>query len=418
MIITSKEQQVLVYQAWLKQLYTNEYLTNKQNENLKLIADLFFNDNITRAKQFNVWSNLFSTMADTIANFVWNPVMDLDINLWKFIIDLVSVWQWVFTINRRDNWSMNWELYLSYIPAEDFLYSNKEYKIITAYEEIEWNKINYFLLKQTFETWITRNELFQLQSASDTNWVQVPLDRIPQTQHLRDEVRTWLNTPAIFVLQAESLLEKIKWLVYSIDRKLVMFETQFLQEIEQFKIFENIQIPNNAFSDDWTVSFNNIWKILASTPGEQWNIKYISNKNDLIQDAINYEQTQIKKVSSATSIPADFLWLEWASAISWTSRELLMQSFIKTIEKYRDMITDYLKEVYEVMWIDSEIIWNDILTKWDKELIEELKIAREAGLISQFTWVKLYLGIEDETEIQKEVDLINNLSTNENNEQD
>lgn len=418
MIITSKEQQVLVYQAWLKQLYTNEYLNNSQNENLKLIADLFFNDNVTRAKQFNVWSNLFSTITDTIANFVWNPVMDLDINLSKFIIDLVSVWQWVFTMNRRDNGSMNGELYLSYIPAEDFLFTNKEYKIITAYEEIEWDKINYYILKQTFEVWVTRNELFKLTSPTDTNWVVVALDKIPQTQHLRDEVRTWLNTPAIFVLQDISLLNKIKQLVYSVDRKLVMFETQFLQEIEQFKILENIQIPDSAFGSDWTVSFNKIWKILASTPWEKWDIKYISNRNDLIADAINYEQTQIKKVSSVTSIPADFLWLEWVSAISWTSRELLMQAFLKTIESYRDKITDYLQNIYEVMWIDTEIIWNDILTKWDKELIEELKIARESGLISQFTWVKLYLGIEDEWEIQKEVDLINNLNTNENNWQD
>jgi len=37
------------------------------------------------------------------------------------------------------------------------------------------------------------------------------------------------------------------------------------------------------------------------------DIKYISNRNELIGDAIKYENTQLQKVSSATSIPVDFL---------------------------------------------------------------------------------------------------------------
>jgi len=52
------------------------------------------------------------------------------------------------------------------------------------------------------------------------------------------------------------MLEKIKQLVYSVDRKAVMFETQFLQELEQYKIFENIHIPETALNANGTVDLS------------------------------------------------------------------------------------------------------------------------------------------------------------------
>jgi len=53
-IISNLEQNILVSQSQLADLYTNDYLTDKNNDNLKLIAELFFNNDIDRAKKFNV----------------------------------------------------------------------------------------------------------------------------------------------------------------------------------------------------------------------------------------------------------------------------------------------------------------------------------------------------------------------------
>ena len=55
-------------------------------------------------------------------------------------------------------------------------------------------------------------------------------------------------------------------------------------------------------------------------------------------------------------------------------------------------------------------MWSDVFAKSDNELVEELKIARESGLISQERAVGLYLGI-DSDEAKQEVLLINS-STN------
>jgi len=40
----------------------------------------------------------------------------------------------------------------------------------------------------------------------------------------------------------QSELDRIKPLIYSLERKAVMFETQFLKDTEQYKIFDNIDL--------------------------------------------------------------------------------------------------------------------------------------------------------------------------------
>jgi len=415
-IITSKEQELLAIQSNRKDFYTNEYLNNPWNENFKIINDLFFDWDEERCTELNVWTNLFSTITDTISNFVWQPVMDIELNINNYINDLISVWQLCIWLNRNEQG----EIEPYYIPAEDFIFTNKEYKVIKQYSEIEWDNIAYYILKQTYNIWETINELFKIQSANDINWEKVTLDTLPQTAHLKDIVRTWLDKPAIIITQIQSLLWKIKSMVYSLDRKAVMFEKQFLQDIDQYKIFNNVNI--SAYLDSRNrLDTTKIGKILVNNEGMDWEVKFISNQNPLVDDAIKYEQTQLRKISSATSLPLDFLWIQDWWAVSWTSRELIMQSFIKTIEKYRDIITEVLKELLELMewqknieWekISTNIIWNEILTKWDKQLIEELKIAREAWLISQYTWIKLYLWVQDQ-QAQEELDLILNTWNNE-----
>jgi hypothetical protein len=72
-------------------------------------------------------------------------------------------------------------------------------------------------------------------------------------------INTGLDVPAIFTTELNELdgiqseLDKVKNLVYSLDRKAVMFETQFLGQVDQYKIFENIQIPDSAITDKGTV---------------------------------------------------------------------------------------------------------------------------------------------------------------------
>lgn len=420
-IITSTEQSQLIAQQNLRDFYTNDYLNDKENENYKTIAELFFNNNLERVKKFNVWTNMFSTVTDTISYFVWTPDTDLDIDMSPYVKDLVSVWQAVFWIKR-----VNDILEVYHIPAQDYLNYNWEHKVITLYSNLENDEKVYYQLIQIFQPWKIINKLYQVSNLLKSQGDEVPLDTIPQTAGLQNEQETWLDVPSIFIASVrdnlwgtQSELDKIKSTVYSLDRKQVMFETQFLQEVEQYKIFDNIQIPESAVRSDGTIDINKLGKILAtdSSLWQGWDIKFVSNKNNLIQDAIEYQKTQIRNISSTTAIPVSFLWIEdsvWA--LSWTSRSLLISNFVKKIESYRKTLGKVLADLLETFEgernkagdeITTSLIWGDILAKDDKELIEELRIAREAGLISQETWIRLYLGLNTEEEVQNEIEKIN-----------
>jgi len=430
-IISKLEQNILVKQSQLYDLYTNDYLTDSNNENLKLISELFFNNDVERAKKFNIWSNLFTTITDIITNFIWSPVIDIKLNLKDYIIDLLSVWQSVFWINRLENWTINWQLQVYYIPAKSYLFTNNDHKVIRLYSMVDKDKIKYYLLKQVFLVWFIENKLYNIKSISDTEWDEVPLDTIPQTAWLLPLVKTWLETVSLFSIKEQSQLDKIKSIIYSLDRKQTMFEREFLGEVEQYKIFENIYIPEYAKNSDGTVNLKKLWKVIATdtTLWTSWNVKYINNANWLIKEAINYEEKQIRKISSATSIPTDFLWVVDWWAISWTSREILMQSFIKKIETYRLLYDETLNKILNLFiqenqkkenWelITTSIVRKEIISKSDLEIINELKIAREAWLISQYSWIKLYMWFDDEsteTELDKiklETSITNTLNEN------
>lgn len=424
MILSQIEQLQLIKQQNLKDFYTNDYLKNKADENLQLISELFFNNKIERAIKFNVWTWLFTTVTDVLTYFIWTPDLWIDINIEPYIKDLISVGQAVIWLKR-----VNWKLETYYIPWQDYIKYNWEHKVVSLYSNLENNEKVYYQLIQIFKPWYIENKLYKMINLFSNEWTIVPLDTIPQTSSLEENSYTWLDKPSIYIISVrdnlswnQSELDKIKNIVYSLDRKAVMFETEFLKEIEQYKIFQNITFPLSAYNEDGTINLNKLWKVFASSDwSENADIKYISNINELIDTAISYEQTQIWKIATNTLIPRSFLWLEdsfWA--ISWTSRAILISPFVKKIKSYRTKIEEVLFELLEIFQtenreIETSIIWEDIIAKSDNELIEELRIARESWLISQYTWIKLYLGLKNEEDINKEIDRINLINnTNEN----
>jgi len=54
-----------------------------------------------------------------------------------------------------------------------------------------------------------------------------------------------------------SLVDKIMNIVYSIDRKIVMFETQFLQNVESFVLLKGINLPP-ALTEKEKVNFSDL----------------------------------------------------------------------------------------------------------------------------------------------------------------
>lgn len=411
-ILLSDEQQEIVNKAQSKSLITNDYLHDSSNENLKIIAELFFDWKIDRAKKFNVWSNVFKTVSDTFSFFTWSPQCEFDIDTQKFVADYITLSQMVIWLERVDG-----KLTPYYIDAEDYVFSDNTHKVIKYYQKTEKHTTTTYMLVQKFFVWYTENKLYRLPSLLATDGDEVSLDTIQQTSTLKETVQTWLDIPAIIVYDErditkvnQSEIDKIKNLWYSLDRKQVLFETQFLQETDQYVLYENILFPETAKDDDWNILTTKIGKKLQNNnqTGEKADIKFISNKNDLIKDAIDYEQKQLAKVTSATSIPLDFLGLNTTGTTSWSSRTLMMWAFIKKIQNIRNILDKLIYNILELgNYENKEIIWDDIIPKSDEALANELKIARESWFISQYTSIKKYLHLDTDEEIQAEIDKIN-----------
>ncbi len=418
-IILKDEQKEIVQKASLKSLITNDYLHDNFNENLKLIAELFFDKKIERAKSFNVWSNVFKTVADTFAFFTWSPQSEVNFNSIEYIKDLVGVWEMVVWLERLD-----WKIVPYYIDAEDYVYADWKHKVIKYFEVIEEARKVIYMLVQVFEVGYTESKLYKLPSLLSLEWSLVDLDTIPQTEWLQERTETGLDVPAILIYSErdstkynQSEIDKIKNLWYSLDRKQVLFETQFLQEIEQYVLYENIDFPSDSKDKDWNVLSTKIGKKLQnnSQVWEKADIKFISNKNDLMADAIYYEEKQLWKVTSATSIPLDFLGLSTSGTTSWSSRTIMIGAFVKKVQSYRGIVDSILLKVLELWNYDNkEIIWDDIIPKSGEDLANELAIARKNGFVSQYTSVKKYLHLDNDEEIQSELDRIS-LENNESN---
>lgn len=419
-IISSVEQQQLIKQSRLKDLATNDYLKDIYNENLKEIARLFFDNDINRALQLNVWSNIFMTITDIYSFFIWQPTMDLDFDISDLSKDLISVWKAVVWLwYNEDN-----QYVMEYIPATNYIFSNNEHKVIRYYSSINDNQRKFYILKQIYRVWSIENTLYEVSNLEATNWNKVPLNTIPQTAWLKDIYNTWLDRVSLFIATDEdvvywsnqSLIEKIKQLWYSLDRKSVMFEKQFLQDVDQYKIFNNLNLQK-YIDNEGRFNTTQVWKVLVNSEWMEWDVKFIWNQNPLIKDAIEYEQTQLKKISSSTFIPLDFLWLNTTGTTSWSSRMIMISAFIKSIQNrqqilQRQILLPILKILEEkrqkVNWeiITTNIFWEDVIPRDSKEIADELKVARETGLISQYNAIKSYMWYNTDDQVNEELNLL------------
>jgi hypothetical protein len=252
---------------------------------------------------------------------------------------------------------------------------------------------------------------------------KVPLNTIFETEHLKDSEPTGETYLTIFLIKEQDdvalcklrgQFERIMNMVYSVDRRVVMFDNQFLNNVESFILLKNIVLPKKTienYNDGKKVNFKQLGRIL--TANDDGGIEFVNNQNSLIDKAISYEEIQIRRIASATTIPTDFFGIKDASGgVGVGSREVLHGAFIKTVEQMRDRFVKGLAPILEILAkekdseISDKIVWGDVFAKSTTELVTELKTAREGKLISQFRAIKLYTGLDDE-EAQKEMDAIN-----------
>jgi len=406
------DQSQLYKQSQLKKLQDNSYLTDINNENFLYIKDKFFNWELnSKAQLLNIGSWLFTAVSWSIASYVWEPSLWYDLDISQYVEDFVALWFATIWIERVD-----WKLSTIYLPAKNYWNDNWIHKVLRMYVWDTSNIVQYFVLVQEYWIWYIENKLYRLLWTSLVWGVEVPLDTIPQTADMEQRVLTWLDVPAIIIVKEDemeqyptSIIEKIKNLVYAIDRQIVMQHTQFIQNVESFVLFKWIRLPTKLLTDynSWKkINFSELWRVVMAD--EEWSIEFVKNSNDLIDKAMEDNNNHIRRISSMTTVPIDFLWLDSGDgAIGSWSRSLKYSSFFKTIWDIRAMFDKYILQIVEIIWTDQDYLWYtrpDVLEKSDKELVEELVIAREAKLISLYNAVKKYNDYTDEetdAEIEK-----------------
>lgn len=175
----------------------------------------------------------------------------------------------------------------------------------------------YYVLITEYYTGRTENKLYQMNGPKSLDTlIEVPLDTRPETANLLPVEQTGLPYPAIVVIKEDlmdqkplSMADMIKDIVYSLDRKTMLFETQFLKNVESFILTKNIARPMHLlekYQNGVKIRFADLPRVLR-TSDEQGSIEFVNNTNDLIGDAMEYEKSQIARISAITSIPMDFL---------------------------------------------------------------------------------------------------------------
>lgn len=401
--ISKQTQEQLFAQSQLKKLETWEYLIDESNENFKYIKNKFFlYENVDKAKLLNIGSWLFTTVPDVFAFYIGNPDYDFWVFMDDFARDLISLWFCTIGMERID-----WKLKLVYQPAKNYRQEDWVDKIGRLYIDDE---DNLYMLIQTYLVWKIENNLYLLQNGSLNQWKEVPLDSIPQTAGLEEIQETGLSTPALIVVNDSSIsiVEKIKPIVYAIDRQVIMNHTQYLQNVESFVIFKGIKRPEKLLQDyhKWKrIDFSQIGRIINGD--ENSSVEFVNNTNSLIKTSIEDMDNQVRRVSSVSTIPIEFLGLdsnEWA--VGQGSRTLRHGAFMKKVSYYRDLLDDALEIFVELSKDEVSYVWPDVFAKTDNELVEELSTAREAQIISQYNAIKQYNNYTDEETIQ-EIELIN-----------
>lgn len=421
-MITKDMINILADQSAKKKLATGKYINDPLNDNFQYIQWKFYpNEELKKVQTLVSGSWLFESISNTISYSVGNPKTNFFFPTASLAKDYCALWFATFWLERID-----WKLRVVYLPAENYIEKDGIDYVIRSYELetiMYWSQINrkYFFLVTSYIGGTIENKLYQWDTKNFVDvakLTEVPLDTLPETNNLEPIIVTGLDRVFRKIQEDKleqfpiSLIDQIKQIVYSIDRNINMFDTQFLQNVESFVLMKGISLPTkliDKYENTGKIDFRDLWRYI--TADADGSIEFVENSNSLIKDAMLYESTKLQRVSSITNIPIDFLWWMWTAWAVWEgSRELLHWSFIKKIISIRELFDEYITQVIDILKKeDNEIKDNysrdDVFSKNTKQLAEELKIAREIWLISNRTALKRYLSLDD-SEIDIELWLI------------
>lgn len=410
--------------ARLVSLYNNTYVQDPRDPNYAYIKEKFFkHEDISKAQTINSWCGLFTTVPNILWNYVGSPY---DMNITKQAIDYNILNFAVIVLGMKEDAFGKVYGTILQAPSEGYFVQDWVQYIARFYKKRETLNVRYYVYLQWFYDSYIENKLYLLptQFLNQSELTQVPLTQLQDTAMLEEiQPHTWWKPPIFLITEEENNiypswgeLEKIKAQTYAIDRKKIMFDCEFLKNVESFLLIKGIPLPKNVitkYEKGTTIDFADLGKVVQWSEGS--SMEFINNTNSLIKDAMESQKDDMRMISSLTSIPLDFLWMDTAhGSLGKGSRGLLHGAFVKKIEYIRKIFDQYLPKVKKALndmnmpndkKADLSYSRPDVFSQSDMELLEEVTLAVTNKILTKKKAMMMYLWYTEE-EAQKELEEI------------
>ncbi|HMS90735.1 MAG TPA: hypothetical protein PKC87_00735 [Candidatus Absconditabacterales bacterium] len=416
-----------------QQLISGTYVKDKMNPNFVEMVKHLYPGEEERFQNLVSGSYIGGLIDDKISSYFGAPEDDLDyrIDYDKLIETLLTTGYLMLKVSYE-----NKKFVLSSFDGHKYYDDGVTEMFVEQYKVQEKNPFDNSILEtkkylyvQTFSGGILKNKLYEISSSVLSSGKEVSLDRIPELAGRPDEQIVTDFSKMVFKIKLEtSLIEKVKTIIYSIERKWAEADKQFMNYMDQWTILKNIEIPKDAMKTvsyggiEYSVTdFSKLGKILEiDADNGDGSVEIVKNGNDLIKEALEFSERQIRQISAITDVPTIFLGLqnENQGNDSGTSIVKSSGSFYKRIERYRIGFENLLWDIKEALNIEIKLTWNSIVTT-DPEVIVDNEIKKlDAGLSTRkMSLMRIYnLTDEEATKMLQEIEAEKSLQISNNQE--
>jgi hypothetical protein len=427
----------------IREMLSNDYLTDPKNTQTKFIFAKFFRSSSFLQQQerlalLNLSYSIPALVSEKFADYVGEPISPLEqVEIHQFVHSFIWGGYSVMIARLEDS-----ELVVDYQSPDGYVKNDDGSEVIYTYIT-DYNAasqlISRYVLRQTYTPGQIENELFKVTTTMSTtvptvgqsttnfilqninnNSVQVSLESIEATNELLPVEPTGLDRNPIVVVNdtfgnnvkyGDSTINKVRSLISSIEVQMVNIQDQMLKHLEA-----KMAVPNSAFNPDkkGLVNLSNM-QVIGMAPGDP-DAKYLVNTNALMAHAFTNIDKLIRQIAAVTSIPVEFLGLDSTGGVeSGTAKSIRISPFLKKIELIRKKFKGGIKELLEIaeQWgaynVESEegvqIMFGEVFPTNKKAEADELAVARDAKLISHKKAIMRYNDLSAE-EAEEELDRI------------
>ena len=373
-----------------------KYLNDDDNESYREIVKKFYPDErrTDRAKLLNPWSYIWNIVYNVLTSYFWEAELESDIDTKNLFEWILSTWTLSLKLNPATN-------KLESVKANSYFYDGTKEWFVTIIENNQdnqsWRIRQYYTLVETFQKWILKRKLYKINNLwAFWNWEEVNLNTIEATESLVAEAKIYDNSWNILnrlVLEKkieEPLIEMLKTIIYSIDKKIVYNDHTLMDYWEAWTILKNIDtLHAEKTLDNWdrVLDLDKLWKVITTSTWEWWWVEVIKNAYESINTSLDVMNSQFKQLSSITWIPLFFFWLESTSwNDSWTSKIKASGLLYKRIEKYRNIFKKLVSQYWDLIWLSEDkrdISFPEIVTSDLSEILDTEEKKLNNNLTSQ-----------------------------------